>query len=80
VNAGPAQQPIVNFAYTSGSGFSAAILTQNGVTYALQAKDDLNALWATVSTFVGDGTVKTFSDNPDPVLHPNRFYQIIIAP
>jgi hypothetical protein len=72
-----AQAPIINPRYLAGSGFSAAIQTQNGVTYAIQYKDNLAAAsWSPLSTFVGDGTVKTFND-PTPGV-PMRFYRIII--
>jgi uncharacterized repeat protein (TIGR01451 family) len=77
ITGGGSQQSIVSFSYSNGSGFSAAIQTQNGITYALQYKNNLNTnAWTTLSTFNGDGTVKTFSD-PNPGV-PMRFYQIII--
>jgi uncharacterized repeat protein (TIGR01451 family) len=75
VNAGAAQSPIVSFGFT-GSVFGGAIQTQNGATYTVQYKDDLNApSWSTLTTIMGDGTVKTFSD-PGPVV-PQRFYRIV---
>ena len=76
INAGASQQNIVSFGYST-NGFSAAIQTQDGITYALQYKNNLNTnVWTTLSTFNGDGTVKTFND-PNPG-QPMRFYQIII--
>ena len=75
VNAGAAQSPIVNFGFT-GDTFGGAIQTQNGATYTVQFKDDLNAAtWSTLTTIIGDGTVKTFSD-PGPTVG-QRFYRIV---
>jgi uncharacterized repeat protein (TIGR01451 family) len=75
VNPGAAQSPIVNFGFTGGV-FGGAIQTQNGTTYTVQYKDDLNAVnWSTLTTIIGDGSVKTFSD-PGPTV-PMRFYRIV---
>jgi uncharacterized repeat protein (TIGR01451 family) len=72
----PPQESIVQASYAGGN-FSAAIPTQNGVTYAVQYKNDLNTVsWSTLATFTGDGTVKTFTDTNPGV--PMRFYRIII--
>jgi hypothetical protein len=70
--------PIVRPTYSAGNGFSAAIQTQNGVTYAIQYKTDLATQgWTTLQPpFVGDGTVKTFND-PAPA-DPIRFYRVVI--
>jgi uncharacterized repeat protein (TIGR01451 family) len=74
----PTPSPILDQSYSSSNGFSAAIQTESGITYALQSRSNLNAgtLWQTLTTFSGDGTVKVFTD---PVTNaPMRFYQIII--
>lgn len=58
-----------------GTTFSGSFQTENGVTYAVEYKDDLNApTWTLLTTIVGDGTVKPFTD-PGP-LPAARFYQI----
>ena len=78
VNADSSQQPIVNVSYSSGSGFSGAIQTQNGITYIVQYKDDLSAAsWSPLTTFIGDGMVKTFND-PAPGV-PMRFYRVVVC-
>jgi hypothetical protein len=62
-----------------GGTFSASFQTVAGVNYRVEYKDDLNALtWSLLTTIVGDGTVKTFSD-PGP-LPPMRYYQIVPVP
>jgi uncharacterized repeat protein (TIGR01451 family) len=78
VNSASSQQPIVNVSYTPGGGFTGAIQTQNGITYTVQYKNDLNApSWSTLTTFIGDGTVKTFND-PAPGV-PMRFYRVTVC-
>ena len=75
VNQGTSQSPIVNFGFTGGI-FGGAIQTQSGTTYTVQYKNDLNAVsWSTLTTIIGDGTVKTFTD-PGPAV-PQRFYRIV---
>jgi hypothetical protein len=79
INEAPAQSPITNYSYTpgAGGGFTASIQTQNGVTYRLESKDDLNAAqWSLRQTISGDGTVKTFTDANPGV--PARFYRITL--
>jgi len=73
VNQGAGAPTLVNSAYVAGT-FSASIQTQNGVSYRVQFKDDLNAVgWTDLTTIAGDGTVKSFSDTAGA----NRFYQIV---
>jgi hypothetical protein len=69
---------LTNFSY-SGGQFSASFQTQNGVTYTVQYKDNLNSSpWTDLTTVGGDGTVKTFTD-PGPVSSTgNRFYRIVV--
>jgi hypothetical protein len=62
--------------YAAGS-FSASFQTQNGVTYTIQYKDDLNAAsWSTLTTIPGDGAVKSFTDPGAAVAQ--RFYQVSV--
>ena len=62
--------------YNPAAGtFSASLRTANGVTYVVEYKNDLNTVaWTTLTTIVGDGTVKTFTD-PGP-LPSMRYYQV----
>ncbi len=62
-----------------GTSFSGSFQTANGVNYAVEYKNDLSApTWTLLTTIVGDGTVKTFTD-PGP-LPPVRFYQVRPTP
>ncbi len=73
VSQGASSPTLVNSGYAAGT-FSASFQTQNGVSYRVQYKDDLNAAtWTDHSTIAGDGTVKSFSDTAGA----NRFYQIV---
>jgi hypothetical protein len=67
---------LINASYTAGS-FSAAFLSQNGLSYTVQYKDAIEApMWSTLTTIMGDGTLKTFTD-PGPVSPTgNRFYRL----
>jgi len=72
------QAPIINPSFSPVSGFSAAIQTQNGVTYTVQFKNDLSApSWSPLTTFIGNGTVQTFNDPATGV--PMRFYRVIVC-
>ena len=63
-----------------GGSFSGSFQTVNGVTYAVEYKNDLSDLsWTLLTTIVGDGTVKTFTD-PGPLPGDHRFYQIRPVP
>jgi hypothetical protein len=64
-------QPVV-----SNGTLSLSIQTTIGLVYVVQATDELNPPnWQTVSTIVGDGTVKTFSE---AVTHAARFYRVLL--
>lgn len=72
----PPSPTLTGLTYAAGS-FSASFQTQNGVTYTIQYKDDLNApTWQTLTTVPGDGTVKSFTD-PGPA-GSHRFYQVTV--
>ena len=72
----PPSPTLTGLTYAAGS-FTASFQTQNGVTYTVQYKDNLNAAsWSTLTTVSGDGTVKSFTD-PGPA-GPQRFYQVIV--
>lgn len=58
--------------YVSGT-FSASFLTAPGMSYQIQYKTDLQSpVWVTLTNFVGDGSVKTFTD---ATADPARFYR-----
>jgi hypothetical protein len=73
----PISTLLTNATYSAGQ-FSAQFQTQNGVSYVVQYKDDLNTtMWSTLTTVPGDGTVKSFND-PGPVSPTgNRFYRLV---
>jgi len=72
----PPSPTLMGLTYAAGS-FTASFQTQNGVTYTVQYKDDLNAAsWTTLTTVTGDGTVKSFTGPGPAVAH--RFYQVIV--
>ncbi|HWN96642.1 MAG TPA: hypothetical protein VNT99_16555 [Methylomirabilota bacterium] len=72
----PIAPTLSGFSYTGGE-FSARFLTQNGVTYTVEYKDDLNVVpWSTLTTVIGDGTVKPFTDFGPVSLTGVRFYRI----
>lgn len=74
---GAAQPTITNPQFAAGS-FSASFLSENGVNYEVQYKNDLSAVgWTTLTTISGDGTVKTFTDAAFAA-DPMRFYRIVI--
>ena len=55
--------------------FSATFRGSPGITYSVKATDSLNpAVWTTIAT--GTGTF-TFSDNPDSLTKPQRFYKVV---
>jgi hypothetical protein len=75
ISQGPAQPTITDLSYMGGS-FSGSFQTQNGFSYEVQFKNNLNeTMWQTLTTIAGDGTVKTFTD-PGPA-GASRFYQIV---
>jgi hypothetical protein len=50
--------------------------TQVGFTYSVVYKNNLSdSTWTTLSTFPGDGTVKTVND---PMTAPGRFYRLLV--
>jgi hypothetical protein len=62
-----------------GGTASASFATVNGVSYRIIYKNDLNdPTWSLLTTIVGDGTIKTFTD-PGP-LPSMRYYRIEILP
>jgi len=62
-----------------GGTFSGSFQTANGVNYNVEYKNDLNAVsWTLLTTIVGDGTIKPFTD-PGP-LPPMRYYRITPQP
>lgn len=64
---------LINSGYAGGT-FTASFLSQSGVAYRVQFKDDLNAaMWSDLTTVTGDGTVKSFNDTAGA----NRFYRVI---
>lgn len=72
----PPSPTLTGLTYSAGS-FSASFQTQNGVTYTIQYKDDLNATtWQTLTTVSGDGTVKSFTDSG--AAGAQRFYQVSV--
>jgi hypothetical protein len=74
----PDQPTLTGLAYTGGN-FSASFQSQNGFTYTIQYKDDLNdSAWQNLTTIVGDGAIKTFTDIAPLPTH--RFYQVAILP
>jgi hypothetical protein len=76
ISQAPPSPTLTGLSYAAGA-FTASFQTQNGVTYTVQYKDDLNAAsWTTLTTIPGDGTVKSFTD-PGPA-QPQRFYNVII--
>ena len=65
-----------DFTY-SGGAFSGTIQTEAGSSYVIQYKNNVDdPTWTTLTTIIGDGTVKPFSDATAPSDH--RFYQILV--
>jgi hypothetical protein len=74
----PVTTTMVRPKYTAGQ-FTAFFQTQNGSSYVVEYKDNLNtAAWTTLTTIPGDGTEKSFND-PGPVSATgSRFYRITV--
>jgi hypothetical protein len=72
----PSSPTLTGLTYSGGS-FSASFQTQSGITYTVEYKDDFNtALWTTLTTVDGDGSVKSFTD--PGASGPQRFYRLIV--
>lgn len=74
----PVTTTITRPRFASGQ-FTAFFQTQNGSSYVVEYKDNLNTVsWSTLTTIPGDGTEKSFND-PGPVSATgNRFYRITV--
>jgi hypothetical protein len=72
-----ASPTLINSSFAAGV-FSASFQTQNGFTYSVEYKDDLNVEpWLPLPPAItGDGTVQTFTD-PGPA-NTQRFYRVTI--
>lgn len=66
----------VNGTYNNGT-FTASFPTMNGFTYTVEYRNSVNpGAWTPLATFVGDGTLKSFSD-PGPVSPTqHRIYRV----
>jgi hypothetical protein len=74
----PVTTTLVRPKYTSGQ-FMTFFQTQNGSSYVVQFKDNLNtASWTTLTTIPGDGTVKSFTDAGPVSATGSRFYRITV--
>ena len=63
----------------NGNIFSVSLQTFPNDTYYLQYKNALtDPNWLTITSMVGDGTLRTFMDTNAPV--PQRFYRVAIHP
>jgi hypothetical protein len=74
-NSAVAAPPTIS-ASLSGGSIHLSFPTQNGSNYDVQFKNSLSdAVWQTLSTTPGDGSVHTV---PDPTTHASRFYRLFV--